>query len=309
MRLRITCARAVLGGVALVAALVWGAPAAALQLSLAGDERINEFGNTSGLPGTPYQTPADGVDYDQIGSGEAHPGETHIGGTIPTLNYHTTGSPGTNVAFDFDPDLTFTLDAELTDITLEDAGGGDVTLTIEFSGTADGQPDLVVTDPSDGTVVLEADLVAGDVGGDPVAALNSEGTFDPDAPPSGQTLTTFGFFQVDSSSPYASLFADSAAGRIGLDVGIASGFEIGDSDGSGDFDDLFNNFSDPPQIGELLSHTAEANGDVFTVSSSTFTPVPEPTTVVLLGTGLAGLGVAGRRRAPRRPAERIPGEE
>ena len=289
------------GGLVLIGAVLLGAPgpAGALQLSLVGDERINFLGGS--LTGTPYATSTAGVDYDEIGGGGAHPGEFLVTGTIPTLNYHTTGDTGTNVAFNFGPDLTFTLEAELTSITITPAFLTFVTVTYEFKSTADGSPDLIVTDPSDSTVVLEADLIAGNFLGNDVAALTAKGTFNSAAIPQNLNVSFNGFFKIDNSSLYASLFADSVDGVIGFESGTISDWEIGDADGNFDFDNIAGALTPgglgSKNIDSLISHAAEANGSIFALEPIDFTPVPEPGTLLLVGSGLVVFGSSRRRRS------------
>jgi hypothetical protein len=277
---------------------VWGAalglllgaqPADALQFTLAGTERLNFFG--SGMPGTSYATGSGNVDYDAIGSADPHPGETHVAGSVPSLNYHHTSTPVTNVNFNFSPDLTFTLEAQLIAIDIFDISPTQRRVRLDFGSTSDGLPDLVVTDPSDATVVLEADLIAGTFNGNPVPPLRAQGIYNPNSPPQNLTMSTSGFFTVDGSSPYASLFADSSAGTIGFEVGQLLNWERGDGDGLFDFNDIAAALAGS---GVLISHVAEANGNIFAVSSANFTPVPEPGTALAVLAGLAGIAFARR---------------
>jgi len=283
-----TLTRSLCTAAGLAASLLLASQATALQLTLSGDERLNIFG--SGLPGTPYNTPVGGVDYDGVGSGDPHEGEVHITGNLPQLNYHTTGDPGTNVAFNFGPALDFTLEAELSNITLNPLGGTNVQIVMEFSGTADGMADLVISDSGD--VVVRADLVAGVLNGNPVEALTAvSGSVDLAAPPENIVLQTFAFFQIRSGSAYASLFDDGLGSlNNSISTGIVTNFDTGDADPEFDFDDMVNEVA---ASNPLPSNTATAQGAVWAVSSSTFV-VPEPGTGVLLGLGL--LGVATRRR-------------
>lgn len=282
----------------LIGSLALAAPVGAVQFVLAGDERINQFG--SGLPGTPYNTAPGGVDYDQIGSGDPHPGEVHLVGTVPQLNYHTTGAPGVNNNVAFAQPLVFTLEAELLTATLTPAGGTFVTLTLEFGGTNDGAFDLVVTDPSDSTTLLEANLASGTLNGNPVEAITAQATFDCGVALPGPcvgvaenvNMQTFAFFQA-VSGPYASLFDD---GLGGLDAALAPGlvnnFDVGDVDANFDWNDIVAAFDGTP--GSLISNTAQASGSIFSVSGSNF-QVPEPSLAGLLAGGVL-LAFARRTR-------------
>ena len=105
------------------------------------------------------------MDYDQIGSADPHPGELVVIGTLPTMNYHTTSAPTTNVNYDFIQDLDFRLEAQLVGGSVNDLGGGSFAITLDFASTNDGEWDLVLTDPDDSNAeILRGNLIAG-VGG------------------------------------------------------------------------------------------------------------------------------------------------
>jgi hypothetical protein len=286
---------AVVGGVA--ASLLLGAQAAsAVQLTLSGNERLNFFAGSPGT-GTSWSTGPGNVDYDAIGSGDPHPGEVFASGTVPSLNYHTTTAPTTNVNFNFTPDLTFTLEAALVAIDVTDITPTQRRVRLEFGTTIDGLPDLVVTDPFDATVVLEANLIAGTFLGNPVPGLRAQGIYNPTlATPQNLTMSLSGFLMATPSSLYLPLFADSSAGAVGFETGQVLNWEIGDGDGFFDFNDIA---SALVGSGTLISHVAEANGNLFAISSGQFVPVPEPGSALGVLAGLTMLAAA-RRGAPKR---------
>jgi hypothetical protein len=274
---------ALLGGLCLVGS------ASAYQ-TLPADARINEW-SPGGLPGTDFNTPPEGVDYDAVGAPvEAHDGELHVGGTVPTLNYHTPSAPTTNVNFNFVPDLDFTLKADYLNTTATLISGNDWKLDTTFATPDDSSWDLILTDPgASDAEVLRADLIAGTFNSSPVEALTATATIDITAVNKNQIVTAFAFLDVDPTSPYASLFTDTE--YVGFSLSQVLNWEIGDADGEYDFDDIAAAILSP---GILISFTAEADGAVFGISSSKFTPIPEPGTGLLVGLGLVLLGL--RRR-------------
>ena len=160
------------GLVALLGGLCLAGSASAYQ-SLPADARINEW--NTGMPGIDWNTPPAGVDYDAVGAPvEAHDGELQVGGTVPTLNYHTPGAPTTNLNQDFIPDLNFSLEATYLDSYVTPVGGDYWQLTSTFGTTDDGNWDLILTDPGDGNAeVLRANLIAGTFNGSEVEALTA----------------------------------------------------------------------------------------------------------------------------------------
>jgi len=272
-----------MGAVALLG-LVLAAPADAIQFTPDGDDRLNTF--ASGDPGSPFDTATDGVDFDAVGSGDPHPGEVVVDGNVPTLNFFD-GTAQDSITFG--TAITFTLEAELISAALVPVSGGNVQYVATFQGTADGQPDLVATDPTDNSVLLEADLVAGTLGGNPVDAITViSQAFDPNSPPTAPTVQAFVFFQTRvNGNPWEILFSD--------DIGTLNDSGIGQSLVS-NFDPSFDTIANTlDSTGVLPSHTAEANGTVFALDSSQFV-VPEPGTIWLLGGGFAALLAARPRR-------------
>ena len=258
-------------------------PAQAIQFTPAAEDRLNLF--ASGLNGTGYQNNPGDVDYDEIGGGGAHPGEVHVAGTIPQLDYHKTTAPGVGLNVAFGTPLEFTLEAAIASINVVYSGFGSYyTLSLRYTGTPDSQPDLIVRDPTDNTVLLEANLVSGLLFGTPVPALAANFTFNAAAVPSSIVGSSLGFFQATGGA-YASLFT----GVIG---GLQSGLVTSLSPSFNAIVAAVNT------TGNLVSHTAEADGLVWAVDSSQFV-IPEPSTGLLVGMGLLA-GLAGMRWTNRR---------
>jgi len=267
--------------------LAFGAPAGAIQFTPDSDDRLNTF--QSGAPGTPFNTPTGGVDFAGTGTGDPHPGEVVVTGDIPQLNFFD-GSAQDSVTFG--TPIDFRLEAELIGATVAGVGGGLVQFSATFQGTADGDPDVTLTDPTTGTVLLEANLVGGTLGStpvDPITVLSAP--FDPNNIPAQPNLQGFAFFQTQvSGNPWEILFSDDV-GALN-DPGIAQALI---SNFMPDFAQIASNLV---QTGNLPSLEAEANGTIFALSGSQF-QVPEPATAWLLAGGLLGLWLAGRRSAAK----------
>jgi hypothetical protein len=252
-------------------------PAQAIQFTPAAEDRLNNI--TSGLNGTGYENNPGDVDYDMIGGGGAHPGEVFVTGTIAQLEYHKTTAPAIGLNFPFGTPLTFTLEAAIASVNVVPVFGSFVTLSLRYASTPDSLPDLVVKDPTDNTVLLEANLVSGVLFNAPVPALAANFTFNAAAPPASIVGSSLGFFQA-TGGVYASLFANAIGG---LQSGLVTSFSPAFSTVVGAFN----------ATGNLISHTAEADGLVWVVDSSQFV-IPEPSTGLLVGMGLL-VGLAGMR--------------
>lgn len=271
-------------------------PATAVQLPLVGDERLNELG--SGLPGSPYDTANGGVDFDQIAGPGAHPGEVLVLGQMPSLNFHTTGAPLANVEEIFAQPLIFTLEGALVSTTVNVFSATLVEFVLEFGTTADGLFDLTLTDPSDGTLLLRGDLMAGMVLGSPTGPLTASFFLDPTAPPKNIVGNVTALFSVDGTTPWAGLFAATGMGTLQTPVafGGVQNFDVGDADPDFDFDDIFNNFVAGGQNpSAVISFLAESNGTIFAVPAPV---VPEPSVSALVALGVFTL-VGFRKRAGR----------
>lgn len=284
--------------VGLAAALTLGlAPAAgAIQFMPGSGDSLNTF--QSGNPGSPFNTPGQGVDYDGVGSGDPHPGEIVVDGEIPNLCINggdcSTAAQGL-VDFGSDP-IEFTLEAAFDSAAVALPGSGPFgfntgVLTVTFTGTADGQPDLVLTDPTDSSVLLESNLVGGFLNGNPVAPLTAQAIFDVTAIDPQPNASAFAFFQTQvNGNAWEGLFSD-GIGTLN-DEGIAQTLI---SNFSPSFDAIAQDVIDN---GVLPSLDAEANGFLFRLESSQFV-IPEPGTAWLLAGGLAAMAARVRRRGVR----------
>lgn len=267
----------------LLAAAAWlvASPALAIQFTPGIGDTLNTF--QSGDPGSPFNTGPGGVDYDGVGSGDPHEGEMVVTGQIPSL--YINGS--TQITFGLG-DIEFSLDAELVSATVSVINPTLAQLMVTFQGTADGQPDLVLTDPSDNTVLLESDLVAGTLNGNPVAPITASVFFDPTNVAAQPNAQAFAFFQtIVNGNPWESLF-DDGVGTLndsGLAQTLISNFVPG-------FDQIV---ADTLANGTLPSFDAEANGFIFALDSTQF-EVPEPGTALLLGGAALAMAAVARRR-------------
>jgi hypothetical protein len=291
--MRLAVLRGVLGLTVAVALSVGAAGSArADRLVLSGDERINEIG--SGLLPTNYITSSTGVDYDEAGGGGAHPGEVLVTGSIASLNYHTTGDPGTGLSHTHT--LAFTLRALLTGISATETSPNiyDITLTFDTATPAAGVWDLIVTDPGDGGAeIFRADLTAGNVGEDFFPALQVTGTVNILTDTPAATLQGNAFLLPELTSEYGVLFEGVDGGdpsSVGLAFLGVYGF---DPDFTEIGPELVNNAT-------LISHTAQSGGQIYGLSTTAFTPIPEPGSGLLVGMGLLGVAANCRRRACNR---------
>jgi len=265
---------------AVVLALVLGVAgvASAIQFTPT-TESLNTF--QSGDPGTPFNTGPGGVDFDGVGTGDPHEGEAIVTGFIPNL--FVDGNNQINFASD---SIEFVLEAELTSATVNVISATQAVLTLTFQGTADGNPDLVITDLSDNTVLLESNLTAGSLNGNPVAPITAQAVFNPSSIPTQTNMQAFAFFENEvNGNPWEGLF-DDGVGTLN-DAGVAQTLI---SNFSPAFDQIVSDFQ---SSGDLGSVDAEANGFIFALTSAQF--VPEPGAVMLWLSGLAGLMIVRRR--------------
>ncbi len=279
-------ARAALGSVLalVVIGLGWPTAANALQFNPTGSERLHTL--ASNQPGAQWNTGGTGsggqLSYD------ANTGVATLTAVVDVLNWFDPNDAGcltdtgSNCNLNFDPDLSITLDASLAGIAVNPIGGNFVNVTLNFETTANAQPDLTVLDPTDlgfGSV-LEGDWTSGFFNGNPTTGLSISVLFDTGNQTAVfQTANVSGFLALDSNTNYASLF-ESGSNYLGLN--IASLFAFDDL-ASGGLDEII---AAAVANNSVPSFTAEANGQVFRLTSSDFV-VPEPATAMLLAGGLA----------------------
>lgn len=283
------------GGLALIGALLLGAPAQAIQFTPIVGDRVHTVG--SGEPGVEWNTGANGGTGGQIDYNSGTE-ELTITGAIDVLNFFNATTPGrapygtcgsdagTNCSVNFSPDLDFSVEAALANISTTEVVPGLIhEIIISFESTSDGMPDIVWTDPSDGdAVVLEADWIGGLFGGDFTFGLTASLLYNE------VTMTVLtadidiaGFLEVDSGSTYASLF-DSGGNFFAVDLQTLDNFSPSlDAIAKAAFE------GDP-----IPDFTGDGAGNIFRLESGDFV-VPEPSTGLLVWAGL-GVLAAWRRR-------------
>ncbi|MEB2344239.1 MAG: PEP-CTERM sorting domain-containing protein [Deltaproteobacteria bacterium] len=281
--------RSLLSALALLLALGWSVRADALQLVPAATARLHTL--ASGQPGAQWNTSGLGTGG-QL-SFDSGTGVATLTGVLDVLNWFDTANgscatdAGSNCAFNYSPDLTFSLDAQYAGTVVTPVAPNLVNVTLNFATTANGLPDLTLSDPTDPGFgnVLEGDWQAGLFNGNPTTGfsisvlyntLSGTATF--------QTANSSAFLAVDPGTAYASLF-ESGSSYFGLNIASLSDF-------GGPGGNLSSIIASAIASGTLPDFTAEGNGQVYRVTSGEF--VPEPGTVLLLASGLTLL-VARRR--------------
>lgn len=230
-----------------------------------------------------------------------------IGGEIDVANYYDplNGScptdSGSNCAFNYGPNLDFSVLAEFIGVTVTATGGGLYDIVLDFQST--GGTDIAWTDPADGdSVMLSASWTSGTFNGNPTPGLQvisqyCDGVGGCDADNDGGNgiqagLTgdplAIGFALIDSGSLYEGLF-DSDGNLLTVNSIML------------DFSELFDFSPDINTIAayvlannDLPDFTGEGEGQLYRVDTGEFV-IPEPSTALLFGLGMAGLGALRRR--------------
>jgi len=277
---------------ALLAVAFCAAPVlAAPQWSPTGSERAHTVGNP---PGIEWDT--GGLATNGNISYSAATQTLTVGGIVDVLNYYdpadgscSTDSVGSNCSFNYSPDLSLDVKAQLTSIVDDDLGGGYHNIIIKFETSGDPY-DLLATDSSDGdSVMLEAVFTHGLYLDEPTSGLSTTILFNGITGEAiFESVDVAGFLQV-TGGHHESLFANGTGGTdlFGLAITSATDF-VG---AGGNLDQIVGYAL---TYGTLPDFTAEAEGQAYRVSSSDF-EIPEPSTGLLLGFGLSLIAAARRR--------------
>lgn len=267
-----------------LAALSLASSAQAVQFTPGPNARLHFLGTGPGAEWNTGGLAVNGeVDYNAT-TEAVDPGLLRLTGMLDVLNYLDPDQPcNTACSFDFAPDLAFELQAQFSSLTVNNLGPTSE-LIVTFDTAANGSPDLVMTDPTDGTVVLTSMFIPGTFMGIPVDPLTAKLTF---ITATGNPIgapTVLGLSVVDPGTPYGMLFQD-GIDHIRLDLST--------------FFDFIPNLStlalQTAATGVVPSFISEGQGQVFRVSEGDFIPIPEPSTGVLLLGGLLGLRVLRAR--------------
>jgi hypothetical protein len=293
--------RLVLGALGIVCGVViWigiAGHAAALQFTPDGTARLHF--NTDGQPGTTWNTGGLAVNgqvqYRSLDEA-VDPGLLTLEGRIDVLNYFDPNDPTcaantTNCNFDFNSDLMLSVEAQFADLVVVPVSGTIVDITMKFESTADGNADLVWSDPNFGNAsVMESDWSAGTFQGNPTTGLEARVFFDTGSGTSLGSPSVVGLSLVDLGSPYASLFDNGGSAHSAV-LDLSSFFDF-----SPVLDSIILQTLDPNNTNNVVpSFTSEGQGQVFRLPEGDFVPVPEPSTLLLLGAALAGLASLRRR--------------
>ena len=293
--------------------------AAAAALSLAGTAHaLPQFVPTptakahtllSGESGFTWNTtadPADQIQYDDGSRLLSVQGEIDVAnfydplyvGPIPYGPACPTDS-GSNCTFNYSPNLDLTVLAEYLGATATPLGGGMYDIVLDFQ-TAGGT-DILWTDPADGnSVMLSASWTAGTFNAAPTPGLQviaqyCDGVGGCGAAGVIDDPVAIGFALIDNSSLYAGLFDSDANpfndNSIMVDFSELFDFVTPVGDGSINAIAAFV-LADPEN--DLPDFTGEGQGQLYRVDTGEFV-IPEPSTAMLFGLGIAGLGALRRR--------------
>lgn len=279
-------------------ALALAAPAQAVQFTPPSTARVHTIG--SGQPGVTWNTGSAGSSGGEI-SYTASSGVLTVGAggnpaAIDVLNYFDTANgacatDSTNCAFNFSPDLELSVEALFDSIVVTPVAGSIVNVTANFGTNNPGAGfDVTWTDPTDSSVVLRGDWVAGEFQGSPTTGLSASVLYNTGTGTALGSVNVTGFLQIDATSLYADLYK---SGGVGPNVEL---FAIDISATTGFSPSLNSILATAYSTGLLPDFDADGTGQTFRVAQGDFV-IPEPATGLLVGVGLLGMSFLRRRNA------------